>query len=36
VLEQGHRTADIRAEGTKPVGTVAMGELIARQVERSY
>ena len=36
VLEQGHRTMDIRSEGTKPVGTVQMGDLIAQHVERSY
>jgi 3-isopropylmalate dehydrogenase len=36
VLEQGHRTADIRAEGARAIGTVEMGELIGRQVERSY
>jgi 3-isopropylmalate dehydrogenase len=36
VLEQGHRTRDIRAEGTKVVGTKEMGDLIAGEVERSY
>jgi len=36
VLEQGYRTADIRATGTTPVGTTQMGDLIARQVEASY
>jgi 3-isopropylmalate dehydrogenase len=36
VLEQGHRTRDIRAEGTKAVGTKEMGDLIAGEVERSY
>jgi len=36
VLEQGHRTRDIRAEGTKVVGTKEMGDLIACEVERSY
>ncbi len=36
VLEQGYRTRDIHAPGTKLVGTVEMGDLIAREVERSY
>jgi 3-isopropylmalate dehydrogenase len=36
VLEQGHRTRDIQSPGTKPVGTVEMGDLIARELERSY
>ena len=36
VLEQGHRTADIKSEGGKAVGTTQMGDLIARQVEASY
>jgi len=36
VLEQGYRTRDIHAAGTNLVGTVAMGDLIAREVERSY
>jgi 3-isopropylmalate dehydrogenase len=36
VLERGHRTADIRQEGTKVVGTQEMGNLIAREVERAY
>lgn len=36
VLEQGHRTRDIRADGTKVVGTKEMGDLIAGEVERSY
>jgi 3-isopropylmalate dehydrogenase len=36
VLEEGYRTADIRAEGTKPAGTTQMGDLIARRVEQSY
>jgi 3-isopropylmalate dehydrogenase len=36
VLEQGYRTADIRQEGMTLVGTVQMGDLIARAVERSY
>jgi 3-isopropylmalate dehydrogenase len=33
VLEKGCRTADIRQEGTTLVGTVQMGDLIAREVE---
>jgi 3-isopropylmalate dehydrogenase len=36
VLEQGYRTRDIRADGTKLVGTAQMGDLIARAVERAY
>ena len=36
VLEQGHRTADIRGDGGRAVGTAQMGDLIARQVEASY
>jgi 3-isopropylmalate dehydrogenase len=36
VLEQGHRTADIRGDGGRAVGTGQMGDLIARQVEASY
>ena len=36
VLEEGYRTRDIQSAGTKPVGTVEMGELIARRVEASY
>src|SRR6059036_3669714 len=36
VLEQGHRTRDIHSAGTKLVGTKEMGDLIAREVERSY
>ena len=36
VLEQGHRTRDIHSAGTKLVDTAAMGDLIARQVEKSY
>jgi hypothetical protein len=36
VLQQGHRTRDIHSAGTKLVGTVEMGDLIARQVEKSY
>jgi len=36
VLEQGHRTGDVHSAGMKLVGTVEMGDLIAREVERSY
>ena len=36
VLEQGYRTRDIHSAGTKLVGTVQMGDLIAREVDRSY
>jgi len=36
VLKQGYRTRDIHGEGMKPVGTREMGDLIAREVERSY
>ena len=36
VLEQGHRTADIRGTADKAVGTQQMGDLICRQIERSY
>jgi len=36
VLEQGYRTRDIHGAGTKAVGTEEMGDLIAREVERSY
>ena len=36
VLEQGHRTADIKGDAARAVGTVQMGDLIARQVEASY
>jgi 3-isopropylmalate dehydrogenase len=36
VLEQGYRTRDIHSSGTKLVGTVQMGDLIAREVERAY
>lgn len=36
VLEQGHRTADIGPGGERTVGTVEMGDLVARAVERSY
>jgi 3-isopropylmalate dehydrogenase len=34
VLEQGHRTRDIAAQGEKAIGTTAMGDLIVRDVER--
>jgi len=36
VLEQGHRTRDVHAAGTKLVGTKEMGDLISTEVERSY
>jgi 3-isopropylmalate dehydrogenase len=36
VLERGHRTRDIHSPGTKLVGTVEMGDLIAAEVEKSY
>jgi 3-isopropylmalate dehydrogenase len=36
VLGQGYRTRDIHSAGTKLVGTVEMGDLIAREVERAY
>jgi 3-isopropylmalate dehydrogenase len=36
VLEKGHRTADIRQEGTTLVGTVQMGDLIARELSALY
>jgi len=36
VLEQGYRTRDIHSTGTKLVGTVQMGDLIAREVEQAY
>jgi 3-isopropylmalate dehydrogenase len=36
VLERGHRTRDIHSAGTKLVGTVEMGDLIADEVEKSY
>ena len=36
VLEQGHRTADIRGTADKAVSTQQMGDLICRQIERSY
>ena len=36
VLEQGHRTRDVHAAGTKLVGTKEMGDLISAEVEKSY
>jgi 3-isopropylmalate dehydrogenase len=36
VLEQGHRTKDIHAPGNTLTGTVEMGDLIGREVEKSY
>jgi len=36
VLEHGYRTADIRQEGTKVVGTAEMGDLIVRELEGLY
>ena len=36
VLEAGHRTADICAAGDRPVGTQQMGDLVSREVEKSY
>lgn len=36
VLGQANRTRDIHSAGTRLVGTVEMGDLIARGVERSY
>lgn len=36
VLEQNYRTRDIMSDGMKAVGTQEMGDLIAREVERSY
>ena len=36
VLEQGHRTADIRGAEDTPVGTRQMGDLICGHIERSY
>jgi len=36
VLEQGHRTADIRGTADKAVGTQQMGDLGCRQIERSH
>jgi len=36
VLEHGYRTADVRQEGTKVVGTAEMGDLIVRELEGLY
>jgi 3-isopropylmalate dehydrogenase len=36
VLEAGYRTADIRSAGDRPVGTQQMGDLVTREVEKSY
>jgi len=36
VLAHGYRTADIRQEGTKVVGTAEMGDLIVRELEGLY
>jgi 3-isopropylmalate dehydrogenase len=36
VLEQGHRTKDIHAPGATLAGTVEMGDLIGREVGKSY
>jgi 3-isopropylmalate dehydrogenase len=36
VLEQGHRTADIAGPGDRRAGTTEMGDLVAREVARSY
>jgi 3-isopropylmalate dehydrogenase len=36
VLEAGHRTRDIGGDGAKLVGTTQMGDLIRRNLERSY
>jgi 3-isopropylmalate dehydrogenase len=36
VLEQGHRTADIRGEGEKAIGTREMGDLIAGEIAAQY
>ena len=36
VLEAGHRTADIRSAGDRAVGTQQMGDLVTREVEKSY
>src|SRR6266540_3284182 len=36
VLEQGHRTADIRGEGEKVVGTREMGDLVAGEIAAQY
>ena len=36
VLEQGHRTRDIHADGMKLCGTKEMGDLVSTEVEKSY
>jgi 3-isopropylmalate dehydrogenase len=36
VLEQGHRTADIRGEGEKAIGTREMGDLVAGEIAAQY
>jgi 3-isopropylmalate dehydrogenase len=36
VLERGHRTADIRGEGDRVVGTREMGELIVKEINAQY
>jgi 3-isopropylmalate dehydrogenase len=36
VLERGHRTADIRQEGERAVGTREMGDLIVREIDAQY
>ncbi len=36
VLEEGHRTADIRGAEDTPVGTRRMGDLICAHIEKSY
>jgi len=36
VLDRGHRTADIASPGTQPVGTRAMGDLIAGELLAQY
>ena len=32
VLSSGYRTADIRMNGTKPVGTLGMGNLVVKEL----
>jgi 3-isopropylmalate dehydrogenase len=36
VLDKGYRTQDIRQDGTTPVGTSQMGDLIAAEVDNLY
>jgi 3-isopropylmalate dehydrogenase len=36
VLEQGYRTKDVHAPGTKLAGTVEIGDLISLEVEKCY